>query len=86
MAILKPKICDSFSGKSGDTVQWQNVPAAGCRIEAGTTAWPFSPGPPIPNVLTAGTITIVVNPPASTSYNFDVKCCAGQVLKTVQVG
>jgi hypothetical protein len=85
MATVKPNICNSFSGHHGDTVQWQNVPTTGCRIEAGSTAWPFDPGPPIANVLTAGTIKIKSNLPSAV-YNFDAKCCADHALKTVTVG
>lgn len=85
MAIVTPNICDSFSAAPGDTVQWQNVPTTGCRIEAGTSIWPFNPGPPIANVLTAGTITIKSNLPSAV-YNFDAKCCANQALKNVTVG
>jgi hypothetical protein len=86
LAIVQPKICDSFSAYPGDTVQWQNVPATGCKIsQDGSNPWPFNPGPPINNVLTAGTITVKSGLPATAIYYFNVECCANEAIKNITI-
>jgi hypothetical protein len=86
MAIVTPNICNSFSAAPGDTVQWQGVPAVGCKIsQDGTHTWPFDKGPPINNVNTAGTIKIKTDLPATITYYFNVECCANEATKSVYV-
>jgi hypothetical protein len=85
--VLTPNICNNFSGSPGDTVQWQQVPASGCKIsQDGTKTWPFTPGPPINNVLTAGTIKIRTDLPTTQTYYFVVECCVNEATKSVYVG
>jgi hypothetical protein len=86
MVVVQPPICSDFPAPPGATVQWQGVPATGCKIsQDGSKTWPFNPGPPINNVNTAGTITIKSNLPATTVYTFNVECCANETIHSVTI-
>jgi hypothetical protein len=75
-----PDMCNSFTANNGDTVEWQEIPTNGCKIEASGT-WPFNVGPPI-DLPSPSTISISAS---SGSYEINVKCCAGEGMKTVTV-
>jgi hypothetical protein len=77
-------ICQNFSAKPGDGVQWTDVPPSGCTIEPVTgKPWPFTAGPPI-------TLPSPSNPPATLQkglkpgpYYFKPTCCSKSVCVTV---
>ncbi|HWY19869.1 MAG TPA: hypothetical protein VNX26_01545 [Candidatus Acidoferrum sp.] len=80
---VTPLMCSDFTANTGDIVAWQQIPAAGCQVTKGTTAWPFNV--PHPINLTPVSNTQIKIAVGQGVYEIVVGCCSNQGLKSVTV-
>jgi hypothetical protein len=73
MPAITVPICDSFSAKPGDIIEWTNI-QPGCTVsQDGSNPWPFTVPPPITPPAPGG-VGIKIGLPPGT-YCFIVSCC-----------
>ena len=70
--MANPDVCDSFTARRGERVNFSNSTGKACSLEQGPTVWPFTDGPPLPVPTTGATTHIAVG---TGVYTYDAKCC-----------
>ncbi|MFY9977313.1 MAG: hypothetical protein WA252_12290 [Candidatus Sulfotelmatobacter sp.] len=75
-------ICQNFTAKPGDGVNWTNIPPSGCTLTADDNdPWPFNVGPPV-RLPSPAAVGIKSGLPAG-EYYFIATCCAKPICVTV---
>jgi hypothetical protein len=76
-------ICDNFSARPGEEVNWQNLPASCTISQDGSSAWPFNLPQPIVFPMPSQRKITVAKDMKPGKYYFVASCCPKPICVTV---
>jgi hypothetical protein len=83
MPSVDVNICDNFSARPGEEINWQNIPASCAVSQDGSSVWPFNIGPPIVFPMPSHQAITIAKHMKPGKYYFSASCCSKPVCVTV---